>query len=153
MLAVAQRVLGSPREAEDLVHDVFLEAWHRARYYEPARGSVRTWLMMRLRSRAIDRQRSVARTTPRSRSERPVRARSRDQRQRRLPATLATVRGFLLELSAEHQAVLELGYFGGLSCAEIALRLNVPMGTVKSRMSRAIAQLRERVLAAEEGQS
>ncbi|HEY2216370.1 MAG TPA: sigma factor, partial [Solirubrobacteraceae bacterium] len=52
MLAVGQRILGSAREAEDLVHDVFLEAWLRARYYDPARGSVRTWLMLRLRSRA-----------------------------------------------------------------------------------------------------
>src|SRR5690348_4003420 len=55
MLAVARRILGS--EPEDLVQDVFLEAWHRARHFDPARGSVRTWLMLRVRSRSLDRLR------------------------------------------------------------------------------------------------
>jgi RNA polymerase sigma-70 factor (ECF subfamily) len=153
MLAVAQRVLSSAREAEDLVQDVFLEAWHRARYYEPARGTVRTWLMMRLRSRAIDRQRSLSRGRRLDQEVSVLSERDAEINDTRTPGDAGTVRGLLLELSAEHQAVLELGYFGGLSCAEIALRLNVPVGTVKSRMSRAIAQLRERVLEAERSQS
>ena len=152
MLAVAQRVLGSAREAEDLVHDVFLEAWHRARHYEPARGSVRTWLMMRLRSRAIDRQRAMQRGRRFDLEVSAMPERSAEVDEAPALGDAGTLRGFLLELSAEHQAVLDLGYFGGLSCAEIALRLNVPVGTVKSRMSRAIAQLRERVLSAEGGQ-
>jgi RNA polymerase sigma-70 factor (ECF subfamily) len=156
MLAVAQRVLGSPREAEDLVHDVFLEAWHRARYYEPARGTVRTWLMMRLRSRAIDRQRSAQRNKrveldAAAQIERDAHAHARASTESAGSHDGGTLRGFLLELSAEHQAVLELGYFSGLSCAEIATRLDVPIGTVKSRMSRAIAQLRTRLQDADDG--
>jgi len=54
LLAAGQRFLGGAREAEDLVHDVVLEAWHRAGHYDRTRGSVRTWLMLRLRSRALD---------------------------------------------------------------------------------------------------
>ena len=61
MLAVALRMLGSSREAEDVVQDVFLEAWQRAAHYDRARGTVRTWLMLRLRSRTLDRLRSTAR--------------------------------------------------------------------------------------------
>ena len=54
MLALAQRILGSKNDAEDLVHDVFLEAWRRAADYDPERGTVRAWLILRTRSRAID---------------------------------------------------------------------------------------------------
>ncbi len=145
MLALAQRMLGGPREAEDLVHDVFLEAWHRAAHYDAARGSVRTWLMLRVRSRALDRLRGAKRATwavldenalhDRASNEDDNRARARDQR---------TLQGVLLDLPGDQRTVLELGYFAGYSCAEIATQLSIPLGTVKSRMSRAIIALRER---------
>ena len=61
LLAIAVRILGDPREAEDLVHDVLLEAWNKADDYDRARGSVRTWLSIRLRSRALDRWRRANR--------------------------------------------------------------------------------------------
>src|SRR5262245_50133881 len=60
LLAVGQRILGGRREAEDLVHDVFLEAWRQASGYDPARGTVRAWLLVRLRSRALDRHRAAS---------------------------------------------------------------------------------------------
>jgi RNA polymerase sigma-70 factor, ECF subfamily len=56
----------------------------------------------------------------------------------------------LAELPAEQRKVLELGYFAGQSCAEIAAVLSVPIGTVKSRMSRAIAHLRAKLVEREE---
>jgi RNA polymerase sigma-70 factor (ECF subfamily) len=152
MLAVAQRVLGSSQQAEDLVQDVFLEAWHRARHYDAARGTVRTWLLLRLRSRAIDRKRAQQRARRVDLDE----AKLAEQASREgdaLPAREAkALRGLLSELSAEQQTVLELGYYSGLTCAEIAARLDVPIGTVKSRMSRAIAHLRTRLQSTEGGQ-
>ena len=60
MLAVAARILQNPRDAEALLHDVFLEAWQKAESYDAGRGTVRTWLLTRMRSRAIDRLRTVA---------------------------------------------------------------------------------------------
>jgi RNA polymerase sigma-70 factor (ECF subfamily) len=152
MLAVAQRMLGSEREAEDLVHDVFLEAWHRARHYDETRGSVRTWLMLRLRSRSLDRLR-VARRAPTvdvetaGISQRP--AQEMDAGAARDGRALHEV---LAELSADQRAVLELAYFAGHSCSEIAAALKIPIGTVKSRTSRAIAELRTRLHAREGGQ-
>ncbi|MEZ4468804.1 MAG: sigma-70 family RNA polymerase sigma factor [bacterium] len=59
LLGVALRLLGDRPEAEDLVHDVLIEAWQRADTYDPARASVRSWLLLRLRSRALDRLRSA----------------------------------------------------------------------------------------------
>lgn len=145
LLAVAQRMLGSAREAEDVVQDVFLEAWHRARHYERSRGSVRTWLMMRLRSRSLDRLRATRRAAAVAFDEALL--------PRAAGATLSTdapdgtadhraLNRALTSLPHDQREVLELGYFAGQSCAEIASVLSVPVGTVKSRMSRAIAQLR-----------
>ena len=146
MLAVGQRFLGGAREAEDLVHDVFLEAWHRARHYDRTRGSVRTWLMLRLRSRALDWLRSARRNALVRFEETKVEA----------PASAEPdmtwrggreLHGGLADLPTEQRVVLELGYFGGYSHAEIALRLDIPLGTVKSRMTRAILALRSRLKA------
>jgi RNA polymerase sigma-70 factor (ECF subfamily) len=147
MLAVAQRVLGSPREAEDLVHDVFLEAWHRAQHYDRSRGTVQTWLMLRLRSRALDRLRAGQRRAHLAKASsadapEPVPSSEAETDAAREANQL---RGHLSELNADQRTVLELAYFEGVPLAEIAERLAVPIGTVKSRMSRAIAELRQRI--------
>ena len=59
MFATCCRILSDRREAEDLLHDVFIELWRKAGDYDPARGTVRTWILMRLRSRALDRCKSA----------------------------------------------------------------------------------------------
>jgi RNA polymerase sigma-70 factor (ECF subfamily) len=141
MLSVGQRILGSEREAEDLVHDVFLEAWLRARYYEASRGTVRTWLMLRLRSRALDRWRATHRT------------RAAPETGGGFGIDAGRLRGLIAQLPVEQQAVLELSYFQGRTCAEIAVTLEVPVGTVKSRISRAIAQLRTTMLGSDGGKA
>lgn len=154
MLAVALRMLSSSREAEDVVQDVFLEAWQRAAHYDRARGTVRTWLMLRLRSRTLDRLRSSRRTRGISFEELAGSTRL-PAAEASTEATLAALdsdvlRTALSELPADQRRVLELGYFSGQSCAEIAAVLSVPIGTVKSRMSRAIAHLRARLVPREE---
>jgi RNA polymerase sigma-70 factor, ECF subfamily len=149
MLAVGQRFLGGAREAEDLVHDVFLEAWHRARHYDRTRGSVRTWLMLRLRSRALDWLRSARRADLVGFEE------TKDALAAGVDPDLASrtrraLYGELAELPPEQRVVLELGFFAGYSHAEIAIELEIPLGTVKSRISRAILALRSRLDPSEE---
>ena len=56
VLRVARRLLGASHEADDLLHDVFLEAWQQVRSYDATRASVLTWLLLRTRSRAADRR-------------------------------------------------------------------------------------------------
>jgi RNA polymerase sigma-70 factor, ECF subfamily len=143
LMAVGMRMLGVRGEAEDLLHDVFLEAWQRARDYDPARGSVRTWLLVRLRSRALDRYRSRNRSKPTPTDpldlleERPMRGEDPE-----LAPDRAAVRRALQALSSEQRVVLELGYFHGMSSSEIALHIGVPIGTVKSRVANGLAKLR-----------
>jgi RNA polymerase sigma-70 factor (ECF subfamily) len=143
MLAVGERFLGNAREAEDLVHDVFLEAWHRAGHYDRTRGSVRTWLMMRLRSRALDSLRSARRNPLVGFEETRSELASIEEPQAWPRGRV--LYGELAELPAEQRVVIELGYFAGYSHAEIALELEIPLGTVKSRISRAISALRLRL--------
>ncbi|HMI91554.1 MAG TPA: sigma-70 family RNA polymerase sigma factor [Polyangiales bacterium] len=149
MLALATRILGSPREAEDLVHDVFLEAWHRARQYDASRGSVRAWLILRTRSRSLDALRA-ARRAPRVELE-AAGQRASDSIDPGDAHDGGRLRALLEDLPKDQHAVLQLAYFGGYSFSEIAERLSIPVGTVKSRMSRAIEALRNRLGASGEG--
>jgi len=66
MLVLARRIVLGTSEAEDIVHDVFVEAWRRAADYDETRGSVKAWLLLRTRSRSIDFRKSaaVSRTVP-----------------------------------------------------------------------------------------
>jgi len=140
LFGVASRFFRDRREADDLVHDVFLEAWQHIREYDPAKGSIRTWLLLRLRSRALDR---IGRAESK-------RTRSLDEGGETVdvPLALATdavdviaVRRALEALGEDVRTVLELTYFEGLTAKEIAEQAGVPVGTVKSRLARGLAAL------------
>jgi RNA polymerase sigma-70 factor (ECF subfamily) len=142
MLATAIRILGGRREAEDLVHDVLMEVWHKCADFDPARGSVRTWLLIRLRSRALDRCRRAGRFRVEALAERDLHAHAAAADAPDHGLDHARVRQALDELPAAQRQVLELAYFDGLSATEIAERLAVPVGTVKSRTAAGLAKLR-----------
>jgi RNA polymerase sigma-70 factor, ECF subfamily len=142
LLAIGQRLLGGRREAEDLVHDVFLEAWRQSLHYDPARGSVRAWLMVRLRSRALDRHRAASTAPVPMESAPRHEERATSGEDPALAPDRSAVRRALADLPSEQRAVLELGYFEGLSSSEIAHRTGAPIGTVKSRVATALARLR-----------
>jgi RNA polymerase sigma-70 factor (ECF subfamily) len=136
LYALARSMLKSPQEAEDLIHDVFLEAWRRSADYSEERGTVRAWLFMRARSRTLDRLKSAGR---------PLAVLNEPMAASALPA-LAGDHGRLRELLSAmpevQQQVLILGYFEGLTTVEIAERLGIPAGTVKSRTRAALGALR-----------
>lgn len=141
LLAIGRRILGNRREAEDLLHDVFLEVWRQAGDYDAARGTVRAWLLMRMRSRALDRRKSAL--FARRADAPPADAASEAEGDNpTLGPDRAAVRRALAALPADQRQVLELGYFEGLSSSEIADRVRAPIGTVKSRVAAALAKLR-----------
>ncbi len=152
LIALGLRVLGHRDEAEDLVHDVLLEAWRSAPDFDPARGSVRTWLAMRYRSRALDRLRSAGRARAVSLEDAGVPERAAPEGEDpALGADRERLGRALASLPEAQRRVLELGYFEGLSSSEIAERLAVPVGTVKSRVAAALAKLRGFLQAPAEG--
>src|SRR5678815_2296266 len=131
LLGLALRIVGERREAEDLLHDVFLEAWRSAKDFDPKRGRVRTWLAIRMRSRALDLQKSarVSRNAGDAGLDAVV-----DDKENATPDH-ARVRAALADLGPDQRRVLELAYFEGLSCSEISERVAIPIGTVKSRLA------------------
>lgn len=141
LLGIALKIVGERREAEDLLHDVFLEAWRSAKDFDPGRGRVRTWLAIRMRSRALDLQKSAR--VSRNAGDAGLEIVPDDS----APQTPdhGRVRAALGDLGEDQRRVLELAYFEGLSCSEISERIQIPIGTVKSRLAAALGKLRERI--------
>ncbi len=144
MLALAQRIVGRGAEAEDVIHDVFLEAWRHAADYDRTRGSVKSWLLLRTRSRSLDVQKSARVSKQAGGLDDSWLAQLGDGSSDAASAPdRARVRGVLVALPAEQREVLLLGYFEGLSSSEIAERVGIPLGTVKSRVAAALTALRD----------
>ncbi len=143
LMGIAYRILQNRRDAEDLLHDVFIEAWRKAASYDANRGTVRSWLITRLRSRAIDRLRSLisARKSAMLRASIESEQMQSSEAISRSPDHVRALRAMTI-LSKNQRKVLELLYFEGLSCQEIAALCEIPIGTVKSRLSAALNLLR-----------
>jgi RNA polymerase sigma-70 factor (ECF subfamily) len=137
---LAQRILNEPAAVEDVVHEVFLEAWRKVRRYDAERGSVRAWLVTLLRSRAIDVRRARGRRLDRPTAEGEV---DTVVDQRAPTADASRVHVLLGQLSHDHRQALLLTYFGGFTMAEAAERESVAIGTMKARVHRAVARLRD----------
>ena len=143
LLTMAQRLLGTRSDAEDLVHDLFLEVWLRADSYDASRASVRTWLLLRLRSRALDRLKSASYTRNVSLSTSGIDLESLQSPEGSPPEiTPSGVQRALGMLAPHEQILLDLAYFRGHSLPEVADYLCLPLGTVKSRLRRLLERLR-----------
>jgi RNA polymerase sigma-70 factor (ECF subfamily) len=140
---VAVRILQNPTDAEEVVQEVFLQAWRDARRYDEARGTPWAWLVMLARARAIDAVRSIGRfqrwVAPGVASDIP----DPDPPGAELLAQRQLVTGALQHLSAAQRELLELAYYQGLTQSEIAARTGVPLGTVKTRIRTALERLRD----------
>ncbi len=137
------RMLRDRGAAEDLLQDVFLEAWRRAERYDAGRGNVLSWLLCMTRSRALDRLRAEK---SRQRRERAVGIRMTPAVEPLAHASLQEegerVRAAFATLPEARRRCLELAYFEGLSQSEIAARLALPLGTVKTHVRKGLQRLR-----------
>jgi RNA polymerase sigma-70 factor (ECF subfamily) len=145
--SLALRILGDATEAEDIVQEVFSQAWKQAARYSASRGAVGAWLLTLARSRAIDRLRAK-RARPGDVSDERVAGQLVDAGPTADSLVLsseqvARVRAALDELPLLQRAAIELAYYEGLTHAEIADRLEQPLGTVKTRIRLAMMKLRD----------
>ncbi len=140
LLGVAIAILKSRREAEDLLHDVFMELWQRAGSYDSAKGTVDYWLVLRLRSRALDRLRALKnkRSYELKAGLEPTQCSSNGEE-----LELFEVSEAIGGLSAQQQQVLNLSYMQGYSCSEISRLTDIPVGTIKSRLQSALKKMRQ----------
>ena len=145
LLGLLLRILHDRPEAEDVLQEVLLQVWRRARDFDEARGRGFTWLVTLARSRAIDRLRSIdARTRAATAAGREVREETADATDDVLHSEQrVVVQAALARLPEEQRRALWLAYYDGLTQSEIAARLNQPLGTIKTRMRSGLIKLRE----------
>ena len=143
LFGLIMRILNSREEAEDVLQEVFLQVWRRARDFDERRGRPFTWLVTLARSRAIDRLRQLgSRERLASAVVGLARAVSDPAEDAFRSEQRARVVGALAQLSEEQRHTLMLAYFEGLTQSEIAARLSSPLGTVKTRMRSGMIKLR-----------
>jgi len=140
----ALRVVGDGASAQDVVQDVFVELWSHPDRYDPAAGSLRTYLIVLARHRAVDLVRSELRRI--ARQERHHRLTPGQQPEapgdKVLAAAMAAaIRDAVQTLPDGQRRVVELAYFEGLTYREVALAAGIPEGTAKSRLRLALAKL------------
>ena len=149
LYATAMKFLKEDADAQDVVQDVFIQIWDKAKLYDPAKGKPLTWALTLTRNRSIDRIRAIQRRT-----------RLRDDFEKEtVPDESAGVREALSgvdaseknqilrdavsQLSPQQRRVIELAFFRGLTQSEIAEQLGEPLGTVKARARRGLMKLKE----------
>jgi len=140
-------VLNDHHDAEDVMQEVLVQIWNKAHLYEPRKGKPLTWLTTMARNRAIDRIRSKQR---RSRLNDDFESESRTDQlefdesssdQVEVLERSRIVRSAVSKLTPDQREAIQLAYFAGLTQAEVADRLNEPLGTVKARIRRGVNRL------------
>jgi RNA polymerase sigma-70 factor (ECF subfamily) len=145
MLGVAMRLLRRRALAEEAVHDTFMQVWQRAATFDPARGAARTWLYAILRHRALNILRTEVRTDLVDDFE-PLGLASEEEDAESLVVRLSdssALKRCLERLEPMRREAVLLAYVHGLTHGELAGRLKVPLGTMKSWIRRSLLQLRE----------
>ena len=141
-----RRIVGQPADAEEVLQEVFWQAWRDARAYDEGRGSPEAWILNRARSRAIDKLRSIPRKGEIFVAPLIEEIAREAEAPGQNPASLAedrkVVQTALQLLPARERRIIELAFFEGLTQSEVALRLGEPLGTVKTRMRSGLERLR-----------
>jgi len=149
VFTVIMRITANRETAEELTIDVFHDVWRRASSYDAANGTVLGWIMNQARSRAIDRLRFESRKKRSQADVQPADEAAADPRDMlELREQEAALRAALAVLTPDERQAIETTFFGGLTHAEAAVRLNQPLGTVKTRIRSGLHKLR-RALSAE----
>lgn len=142
--ALARRLLNDRQLAEEVVQEVFLRLWHQPERFDPDRGSLRSYLLAQTHGRAVDLLRSE--TSRRRREERDARETAEsapDIEREVVDMTVAErMKDIVAGLPADERRAIELAYFGGHTYRQVAVLLDAPEGTVKSRIRSGLKRMR-----------
>lgn len=142
--ALARRLLRDGQLAEEVLQEVFLRLWNTPERFDPERGSLRSYLLAQTHGRAVDLLRSE--TSRRRREEREARestAFGDDIERQVIDLTVSEkVKEIVAALPSDERQAIELAYFGGHTYREVAVLLEAPEGTVKSRIRSGLRRLR-----------
>lgn len=145
VFGLVRRILVDAAQAEEVTQDVFLEVWQQAARFDASRGAAVAWLLTIAHRRAVDRVRSAQAS-----AERDLRAGIRElatpaedvEERVELSVEHERVRAALGELSEAQRTALAMAYYEGKSQSEIADALELPLGTVKTRLRDGMIRLR-----------
>lgn len=143
---IVVRVLRDPAQSEEVTQEVMVEVWRQASRYDAARGSVKAWVLTMAHRRAVDRVRSAQASSDREeRAGRSETARPYDEVTEAVEHRLEVeqVRRALHRLTDLQREAVTLAYYGGYTHREVAELLDVPLGTVKTRLRDGLIRLRD----------
>jgi RNA polymerase sigma factor (sigma-70 family) len=140
MIGVAIRILRRRDLAEEATHDAFMRIWRSASSFDASRGSARAWLFTIVRNQALTILRDERRFDPEQPAD--IDLPQPDEALQRLPESSA-LRQCLQQLEAGRRHAIVLAYVHGFSHGELAGRLGMPLGTIKSWIRRGLASLQE----------
>lgn len=137
VLAYARHLCRQRELAEDVAQEVFVAVWRRAASFRPDRGDPAGWLYTITRNKLIDHWRKLGEAADLDplRDERAADSEDRED-------LLLTVRQALTQVAPDQRRAIEMAYFGGLTYEETARRLDLPLGTLKSRIRSGLKSLR-----------
>jgi RNA polymerase sigma-70 factor, ECF subfamily len=142
LYGIALRITRQPALAADAVQDMFVQVWQQAHRFDPDRGNPEAWMVGMVRYRALDNVRRQAREIPGYEPEE-----REDESPDALARLVSTTEGAALhrclqELEEDRRRLVVMAFVDGLSHSELAERLSVPLGTVKSWIRRSLISLR-----------
>jgi RNA polymerase sigma-70 factor (ECF subfamily) len=146
---LAYRILGNSFSAEDVVQEVFFTLWQKASFYHEQQGSVKSWLQVIVRNRAIDKVRSsyycnTRCVYPQELSDLALLSPEPELWEQAWQGERALyIHNALSQLSPEQRLVIELSYFAGYTHVEIAKRLELALGTVKGRLRLGLQKMKQ----------
>lgn len=148
--SVAMQLLRDDAEASDLLQEVFLKIWNASELYDPVLGKVVSWIITITRRRCLNRLRSGQRRAAAHLAAAGDQAVSPDSTEDSCAVllraeTAQAVQSALEALPAEQCAAIRLSFLSGLTHEETAQRLDAPLGTVKARIRRGLARLKEQL--------
>ncbi len=145
--SLAKRYSPSRTEAEDAVQDVFVELWEKAARFDPSKASEKTFVVMIARRRLIDRLRKQGRQVPTVPLDASSEVTESDSDKLEKDETVRKAKNALRTLPEAQQQVIKHSIYGGLTHSQIAEKLGIPLGTVKTHARRGLIKLREAIQA------
>ena len=145
LFGVVLRILGDRNDAEDVLQEVYVTVWRKAAAFDPARASPMTWLIAIARNRAIDRLRATRpnrRIAPLEAADNVADAAPTADRALEASEESSRLHGCLDTLAERERAALRAAFFDGNTYEELAARMRVPLGTMKSWIRRAMIKLK-----------
>ncbi|WP_306642224.1 RNA polymerase sigma factor [Sanyastnella coralliicola] len=143
LYGVSLKILGSEDQAEDVLQDAFIKIWKNIKKFNPQKGSIFTWMLNITRNTAIDRLRkskNLQKAKIQTHAENvdyPARVRSSQN------TDVIGLNDEVNKLAPEHRQMIEFIYFRGYTQQEVSDELVIPLGTVKTRVRKAVIELRK----------